>query len=222
MNVASEKDYVLLIAWMLSALRQQRTYPVLVLMGEQGTAKSTLSKMIRALVDPNFSPTRSLSKNEQDLLIAAKNSHMVAFDNASNLSDWQSDALCRLSTGAGLSTRSLYTNVDEVLFAGSRPILLNGINDFVTKSDLADRSIFLRLPVIDGTSRRTDEDLWADFDRHAPTIFAGLLDALVIGLQKQNSVYPPNACQWHVRRASQKLACSVTRSAPMSGTKLMT
>lgn len=187
-NVASEPDYLLLVSWMLSALRRQAVYPVLVLMGEQGTAKSTLSKVIRALVDPRELEIQSLSKTEQDLAIAAKNAHLLAFDNLSNVPSNISDALCRLSTGGGLSTRRLYTNADEETFSGTRPFLLSGITDFVTKSDLADRAIFLRLPVIDKSQRLTESAFWARFHKDAPQIFAGLLDALVHGLANISSV----------------------------------
>ena len=187
-NVASEPDYILLVSWMLSALRRQAVYPVLVLMGEQGTAKSTSAEVIRALIDPRALETQSLSNTEQDLAIAAKNAHLLAFDNLSKVSSHMSDALCRLSTGGGLATRRLYTNAEQETFSGTRPFLLSGITDFVTKSDLADRAIFLRLPVMDKAKRRMKSALLEQFNSDAPQIFAGLLNALVHGLAHVDSV----------------------------------
>ena len=41
LNVPNENDWVLVVSWLLGALRPERPYPVLVLQGEQGSAKST-------------------------------------------------------------------------------------------------------------------------------------------------------------------------------------
>ena len=60
-------------------------------------------------------------------MIAATNGWVVALDNLSHLSTWLSDALCRLATGGGFSTRELYTHDEEKLFDAQRPVILNGI-----------------------------------------------------------------------------------------------
>ena len=51
-----------------------------------------------------------------------------------------------LASGGGFAIRQLYTDQDEVLFDAARPIILNGIEDVVTRPDLADRGLFLTLP----------------------------------------------------------------------------
>ena len=104
---------------------------MLVLSGEQGSAKSTFSGILRALVDPNTAPLRALPREDRDLFIAATNGHVLAFDNVSGLPAWLSDTLCRLATGGGFAVRQLYTDQDEVLFDATRPMILNGIEDFV-------------------------------------------------------------------------------------------
>jgi len=75
----------------------------------------------------------------------AGNGHVLAFDNLSGLPPWLSDALCRLTSGGGFSTRRLFTDQDEILFAAARFIILNGIEEVVTRPDLADRAILLML-----------------------------------------------------------------------------
>jgi hypothetical protein len=77
-----------------------------VIAGEQGSPKTVLSKMLRALVDPNIAPVRSLPREERDLFIAANNGHVLAFDNLSALPPWLSDALCRLRVEAVLRSAS--------------------------------------------------------------------------------------------------------------------
>jgi hypothetical protein len=54
LNLASDRDWYLLIAWMLAAMRPCDPYPVLCLHGEQGAAKSTTEREGRcSLLDPS-------------------------------------------------------------------------------------------------------------------------------------------------------------------------
>jgi hypothetical protein len=184
LNVQSDADFVLAVAWTLAVLRDSGPYPVLVLSGEQGSAKSTFSAILRALLDPNAAPLRALPREDRDLFIAATNGHVLTFDNVSGLRPWISDTLCRLATGGGFAIRQLYTDQDEVLFDASRPVILNGIEDIVVRPDLADRAIFLTLEPIPEERRRPEIELWAAFEAERPRILGVLLNAAVEGLKQ--------------------------------------
>jgi hypothetical protein len=183
LNLSSRSDFVLVVAWLLATLRSRGPYPLLAISGEQGSAKTVLSKMLRALIDPNVAPVRTLPREERELMIDANNGHLLAFDNLSGLPAWLSDALCRLATGGSLALRQLYTDDEEVLFQAARPLLVNGIEDVITRPDLADRGIFLMLPPIGERQRRSEAELWREFDLARPRILGALLDAAVRGLQ---------------------------------------
>jgi hypothetical protein len=182
LNVKTDADFVLVVAWTLAALRNRGPYPVIVLSGEQGSAKSTFSAIVRAVLDPNTAPLRALPREDRDLFIAASNGHVLAFDNVSGLPAWISDTLCRLATGGGFAVRQLYTDQDEVLFDAARPVILNGIEDIVTRPDLADRAVFLTLEPIPEECRRPEQELWGTFEAERPRILGGLLDAVARGL----------------------------------------
>jgi hypothetical protein len=182
LNVRCDADFVLVIAWALAVLRNRGPYPVMVLSGEQGSAKSTFSAILRALLDPNTAPLRALPREDRDLFIAASNGHVLAFDNVSGLPAWISDTLCRLATGGGFAVRQLYSDQDEVLFDAARPVILNGIEDIVTRPDLADRAVFLTLEPIPEERRRPEQELWASFELERPRILGVLLDAVAKGL----------------------------------------
>ena len=169
LNVRSDADFVLVVAWALAVLRDRGPYPVIVLFGEQGSAKSTFSSILRALLDPNTAPLRALPREDRDLFIAASNGHVLAFDNVSGLPAWISDTLCRLATGGGFAVRQLHTDQDDVLFEAARPVILNGIEEIVTRPDLADRAIFLTLEPIPDKRRRPDAELWAAFEAERPS-----------------------------------------------------
>jgi hypothetical protein len=184
LNVQSDNDFVLVVVWALAALRNRGPYPVIVLSGEQGSAKSTFSAILRALLDPNTAPLRALPREDRDLFIAASNGHVLAFDNVSGLPAWISDTLCRLATGGGFAVRPRYTDQDEVLFDAARPVILNGIEDIVARPDLADRAVFLTLEPIPEERRRPEAELWATFEAERPRILGVLLDAVVQGLRR--------------------------------------
>jgi len=164
LNLPESDELVLVIAWLLATLQRGGPYPLLVIAGEQGSAKTVLTKILRALIDPNAAATRAPPREERDLMIAANNGHVLAYDNLSGLPSWLSDALCRLASGGSFAIRQLYTDCDEVLFQAARPAILNGIEDIVCRSDLADRAIFLTLEPIADECRRTERQLWRQFE----------------------------------------------------------
>jgi hypothetical protein len=135
------------------------------------------------LTDPHACPLRGEPKEERDLMVGAVNEWVLVLDNLSTITPWLSDALCRLSTGGGFATRSLYTDDEETFLDAVRPVILTGITDFVSRGDLIDRSLFLHLPVIPEEGRRTEEEFWRAFDAAQPQLLGALLDVLAGGLR---------------------------------------
>jgi len=87
-----------------------------------------------------------------------------------------------------LMHKKLYTDQDEVLFDSCRPIILNGIEDFITRPDLADRTMFEALQAIPEKDRKASQQLMAEFERERPKILGALLDAVSCGLKRLPSV----------------------------------
>jgi hypothetical protein len=176
-NVA-DPDFPLFLAWMTAALLPVGPYPILALSGEQGSAKSTLARLVHRLIDPHVSPLRSEPKEVRDLMIGARNGWVLAFDNLSSLPVWLSNALCRLATGGGFSTRQLFSDSEEVFFDAQRPVVLTGIEDYVGRCDLIDRCVFLHLPAIPDANRQTEAEFWSAFDADHARLFGTVLDAV--------------------------------------------
>jgi hypothetical protein len=174
---------------LLAALRGRGPYPVIVLLGVAGAAKSTTLRLFKALVDPTKAPLRPPLRNDRDLFIAANNSYLIAFDNFSKLSDWLSDAFCRLATGGGYSTRMLYTDEEEQIFEAMRPLAVNAIGNVVIRGDLADRSIFITLMLIPDEQRQPEDEFWTAFDALHAGILGALLDVVAHGLRELPNVH---------------------------------
>jgi hypothetical protein len=184
----AEPDFRLLITWLTAALLPVGPHPILVLQGEQGSAKSTLAKVLRLLIDPQACPLLALPKSTRDLVATAVNGWLLAYDNISTIPTWLSDALCQLVFGLGFASRTLFTNDDRSVVHARRPVILNGIEDFVTRGDLRDRSVFLHLPRIAPAVRLAEGEFWRAFRGDYPRILGGILDGIVAGMSKLPSV----------------------------------
>ena len=68
-------------------------HPILVITGEQVVAKTTMLRVCRRLIDPNASPVRAQPKELRDLMIAARKSWLMAYDNITTLPTWLSSGL---------------------------------------------------------------------------------------------------------------------------------
>src|SRR5262249_7481682 len=123
------------------------------------------------------------SREERELMIAANNGYLLAFDNLSGLPLWLSDALCRLASGGSFSVRRLYPGDGGGLFSTGRPGLFYGIQGLISRPDLGDRAIFLALTPIADAQRRPEGELWRQFELVRPPILGALLDAVVQGLR---------------------------------------
>jgi len=182
LNVAEDDDALLLVGWLMGCLYPRGPRAVLQLLGEQGSAKSTVARLLRSLVDPNLVPLRTQPRDEGDLLIAAANGSLVALDNLSEIPRWLSDALCRLATGGGLSKRELYTDAEEILLDAKRPVLLTAIAEVATAGDLLDRCVTVVLPPIPPEARRTEAEVERLVAIARPAALGALLDAAAAGL----------------------------------------
>lgn len=180
----TDDQWKILIVWILASMMPNGPFPILLFTGAKGTAKSTTTKILRQLIDPSTVPLQSMPRNERDLMITAKNSRVLAFDNLRQLRPGVSDCMCRLSTGGGFKTRKLFANDEEAIFNACRPIILNGINGIVGETDLLDRTLFIELATIMDGNRRTEEEILSSLTKAAPAIFGGMCQTLSKVLQK--------------------------------------
>jgi putative DNA primase/helicase len=177
----SDKDLALLVAWLIGCFKPGGPYPVLIITGEQGSAKSTTTKVLRRLVDPHTRHMRMPPSDMRDFGVALKHGYMVAFDNVSQIDNKFSDTLCCLAYGdMPVGGRALYSNFGDVSFMAARPLVLNGITDFVLRPDLLERSLCVHLPPIEKKDRVDDDTFWAKFDKALPAILGALFDAVAM------------------------------------------
>ncbi len=91
--------------------------------------------------------------------------------------------MCRLASGGSFAVRQLYTDREEALFQAARPVILNGIEDVITRQDFVDRTIFLTLPHLCENRRRPEREVWRDFQAAQPYILGAMVAAASYGLR---------------------------------------
>lgn len=189
LSLNTEEDFRLIVSWLIGAIAGDDGYPILILNGGAGTAKSSTTSILRRLIDPHASERREPPKDDKDVAAIAKNAHVLAFDNLQRIPSWMSDTFCRVATGGTLSGRQYHTLHTDAGFEAIRPTILNGIPQFVEMNDLMERSILLSLPTIPPTKRRPWREIEAEFEKDRSAIVGGLLNAVCGGLKRVEEVH---------------------------------
>ena len=175
LNVMIE-DRPLVLGWLVAALAAPDIpHPIAALFGEQGTGKSTASRLLTELVDPSTVPLRKPPRDMDSWVTAASGSWVVGIDNLSAVQDWLSDTLCRAVTGDGDVRRQLYTDSGLSVFAFRRVLLLNGIDLGGLRGDLSERLLTIHLEPISDQNRRTEHALTHAWQEAKPRLLGALL-----------------------------------------------
>lgn len=213
-----ESDRLLIITWLIDCLRPETPFPVLELMGEQGSAKSTTQKMLRRLTDPNSCDLRAAPKTIEDIFVSAGVNWIVSYENISHLSPQVQDALCVLATGGGFAKRKLYSDADECVILVKRPVVLNGISAAVTAQDLIDRTISIETPLI--TNRTEITDLWNQYEPNHANLLGALLTIFSESLSRLKSITLPAADRPRLAEFA-KLGMAVAETMGKSGSDFL-
>ena len=175
LNLADDNSRYLVVTFLVSYFLDLPSKCILLVNGEQGSGKTSFTKLIRELLDPSIVKTQPTPSSKDDLMVAAVNSALLCIDNVTKISLAMMDVLCQLSTGAGFRKRMLYTNLDEVIVQLSRSMVINGISaDMISATDLLSRSIQVILPAIIGNDRLIETEFWDNFYNDRPKILGGL------------------------------------------------
>ena len=184
-----QRSLVRLVAFLLCALNPWIPYFVLALIGPEGTAKTSLTKLLRRLVDPRKTETQQ-GKTVEDVAIAGGECWLVALENRSAISNDLSDVLCCISTGLGWSKRQLYKDYELAELQVRRPVVINSIAEVIARPDLMDRTLFFRTQPIPAMERMEEDVFDARVEELRPWILGALLDASARGLAELSGYRP--------------------------------
>jgi hypothetical protein len=186
-----EGGFVMIVGWLLAALSGMSPFPVLAIGGAHGQGKSTVSSVLKRLVDPGRATRRSAPRSAQDLFVAAVNAYVLDYENLSAVPHWMSDALCVLSTGGTMTSRELYTDRGESVLEAIRPVIINGIPELVERADLMDRALVVTLGGLAPSARRPEVEFWEQFTEFQPVLLGALCTVLDNALERLHTITVP-------------------------------
>ncbi len=179
-----EEDKILYKTYLALLFLEKIPTVILIVFGPQGSGKTVVLKFTRSLADPSSLGMLSLAKNIKELVQQVSHHYLPFYDNVSYINKTFSDFLCRAVTGEGYSKRELYTDDEDIIYNYRRKVAMNGINLPGQEADFLDRCLTIHLARINKKFRRTEEDLWRDFEIDRPKITGAILKVVQKSLQK--------------------------------------
>ncbi len=177
-NLTDKNDILLFLVFAVSAFIPGYPRPLCLLYGTQGAGKSTPGRLLKRLIDPTAVEGTVLPKRHEEFVQTANHHALLVFDNISSIKPEISDALARVSTGDTFSKRALFTDDDDIVYRLQRPVMLNGINQVISQSDLLDRSILLEMQRISSDKVRPEKDFWREFEEQKSMILGSIFGVI--------------------------------------------
>ncbi|MBO3744900.1 ATP-binding protein [Streptosporangiaceae bacterium NEAU-GS5] len=171
----SEEEWRLAIGWVVAAYLTDIPHPILLIQGEQGTAKSNLIRSLLMLIDPQPAADREPPAGQREWAIFSRASWAFSFDNVTDIPDWLSNSLCKGVTGDAVLQRVLHSDEDITVFAFQRVIAMTTIGfRGPLAGDLADRMLQVEPEVLD--LRLPESHIRAAREQALPAALGAILD----------------------------------------------
>lgn len=179
LQVPDPNQELLLKVFMVYSLIPCVPMPILYVYGEKGSGKSTITKLIRAAIDPSSLESLGEPRDLETVRHQLHNHWLPLFDNINYMPQWFVRACCTASTGEGDDIRKKYTDDDSFIIKFQRPIIINAINRLATVyTDFQDRLLIVKLPRLKRQDRKEEREIRRQFKSIRPQVIGGLLNVL--------------------------------------------
>jgi hypothetical protein len=182
-NIKDHQHKVLLKTYIVSLLVPEIQHAILLLHGDPGSAKTTLYRMIKLLVDPSKAQLLTLHNDRSEFIQQLSHNHVAFYDNVKHVPEWLSDEACKAVTGIGHTKRKLYTDDEDIVYEYMRCLGFNGINVSLVEPDALDRSILIDVTRIPKEKVKEKSEIMAEFEELLPKLLGYLLDIIVKAMQ---------------------------------------
>ena len=124
------------------------TRPILALLGEHGSGKTTIGRILLLLIFGKNADVTSL-REPDDFDTAVGNNHLVVFDNVDDKRAWLNDKLAIAATGGNIRKRKLYTDNSEIVIPIQSSIAITSRTPHFDRADVSERLLLMKLTRLD-------------------------------------------------------------------------
>lgn len=185
LRIEQDSQKLLILAWMIASLYAGTPTPILIFVGQQGSAKTTATKRIKALIDPSSAPVLSAVVPSQLHHILSQHA-VPALENVGLLTREIADLICAAVTGSTVQKRKLFTDFGQVFHHVLASIIINSTGLPSTRPDFLDRSIVIGLQRL--TEFTALQDAEEKFEANKSLIFGAILECLAKVLEVLPSI----------------------------------
>jgi len=185
----NKDDFCLIIAWLFIALRSNPIIdaPILWIKGKRSSGKSTSTRFLKRLIDPDISNMLQQSVSTRDFSAACNNQYVFAIDNVSSVTPRLNEMLCEAVTAK--KSKVLHENFRRYFtcaISAHNNIIVNSLDTVSMGPELQTRCFTVETSSLNKDNRKTNEELEASFRKEAPYILGALLVALSFGLKNRD------------------------------------
>ena len=155
--------------------------------GAEGSAKYTLQKKIKLLIDPNSLILFSIY-NKTQFIQQFSHNFVCFYDNLRYEPGWLSDEVCRAITGGAFTKRELFTDDEDIPYTYKKRFSFSGINIIFKEADALDRNIKIELERLDPKEKIPEDKIENELKHQIPQLLGYTLDVIAKALELKHSV----------------------------------
>ena len=188
LNIKNEKHKLLIKIWIISLLIPSISIPMLLPYGPEGSAKSTLQKKIKILIDPSKLKLLSIYNDKTQLIQQLSHNFLCFYDNVRYEPRWLSDEACRAITGAAFTKRKNFSDDEDIAYEYKKILSFSGINVIFKQADALDRSIKIELERLEPKKNISEERIESELKQQIPHLLGYIFEVLAKALEIKDSV----------------------------------
>ncbi len=185
-----EEYAVLLSVWLLNVCFIKNNQPIVVFIGKEGSRKSTIQRLLKLCIDPSEEDLNLSFNSIKDLAAVIHNNYVVSLDNAESLSKTMQNMMCDVSTGGNYITKKLYSDRTQSITKLKRPLMINGVTNFINASDLLDRCLLFKLERLNPSERKVEASIEKEIANVRKVFFGWLINSLHLVLKTKTIITP--------------------------------